>query len=91
MLRRDKFVRIVHFSTHSAAEFEHAYPMFNANESYYGSTQYTLETHFRLDLSSIRTRITNMLDPSKGPVRRIFEERKAELVLLSVMESRGLY
>ncbi len=78
MRHPDIFVGIVHFSTHSAAEFKAAYPMYE----FHDNGQSVLRTHFRLDLDSLKTRIFNMGLKKNGGPKDVCEEFKAFLYLI---------
>lgn len=65
MGREDKFIRLLDFGDGPVAEFEHAYPVYYAYDSYYtgGPTRRILKTHFRLNRKSLLTRIENLKLP----------------------------
>lgn len=78
---RDKFVGIKSFSTHDAAEFKYAWPVYDIMESHCGGSRYVLRTHFRLNLSSLQDRIHNLGLEKNGAPHDLSEELKALKVL----------
>ena len=44
---------------------------------------------FYLSLETVQTRIRNKLDPEKGPLVRINEEKQAERELIAALEEAG--
>lgn len=96
MRREDKFVGLVadrsgtqpvDFGKGPVAEFELAYPHYNIHESYGGGHTYSLVTHFRVNLKSVRQRAANLSLPKNyGKVPwSLVQERAAEQAILSAM------
>lgn len=80
MSREAKFVKLIHFSDGTvAAEFKHATPCFRYEESYCGRGRAVIETHFCLNLPSLKIRIANLKLPiNYGKIPwTLVEERKA--------------
>lgn len=68
------------FSSGAAAEFQYAYPTYHIHDD----QSFTLMTHFRLNFTSLKTRISNLKLPKNGAPNDLTQEYLALCDLKSI-------